>query len=216
MRAAFPYSVRRACLRSFSDGEASYGDIEKMFTIKSSTFRGWAKVAGIDRGSKLTDTDLDAKIAEWGERVRDIPLRDEGGDVEVQQWIKDRKNRHKFGETEENKAKALSAYESLADPGDWVAAVDGHFKNAVQQLSNPELSPEMQVNLMTTQLLLVQLKGMIEAPPPVNTWADGERVIKLLRLTLGMDADKGSAERAVDLRVLNSPMNSAPGKRKKG
>jgi hypothetical protein len=39
--------------------------------------------------------------------------------------------------------------------------------------------------------------------PPITTWADFERAVKLLRLTLNMDENKGVASNGADLAVLN-------------
>jgi len=203
MKASYPISVRRECLRLFSEGEASYGEIQKMYSVNHSTFRSWAKAAGIERGSKLSPEEFEAKVDAWISTAR----RDDDApeDADPKLWAEtNRKNRARFGPTQKERKRSIAEFAALGDPKDYLSAVEEHFQGALNQLADPNLSPEEQVNLMTLQTLLVSLKKMIEAPPPVSTWADAERVIKLTRLTLGMDRDDTKAK-AVDLRAINAP-----------
>lgn len=214
MRAAFPYATRLACLRLYSAGEHSVREIGKMHKVSPATLMGWARRAQIKNGSKLTEEELNEKIGHWAEELRALAPHDP--DNPKSHKIKERKDRAKFGTPEEEKHKNISQFEKLTDPDDWRKAIDTHFKGTVAQLKNEDLTPEGQVNMLTLQMLLVQLKGMVDSPPPVLTWSDAERVIKLTRLTLGMDKDNGDSSRGADLRILNAVVEKEKRPKKKG
>lgn len=206
MRAAFPYETRLACLKLYSDGRYSARQIRDMHKVSTASLMTWCKEAGVAKGSRLTQKQIEEKIAHWAAPLKARPANDPDNPRSVA--AKDRKDRAKFGTSPEAKAKNIAAFEELGNPEEWKEAIDQHFEGTVSQLRNEDLSPEGQVNVLTLQMLLVQLKGMVASPPPVLTWSDAERVIKLTRLTLGMDKENGESTKGADLRILNAVVES--------
>lgn len=198
-----PLSVRRAALKGFSEGR-TLRDIATECKVSAPAVQKWAKEAGVAKGVPLTDDELDAIIEAWSANHRAMEIR--GENTQKKQAIRDKKLRHKFGATSEEKQKAVASFKELGDPDEYKAAIQEQFTRS-QSLMTGAMSPQDHAKGMMTGILLVQTQEIISNPPPVTSWADAERVFKLLRLTLGMDREEsGNSERA-DLRLLNAKID---------
>lgn len=194
----YPLHIRRAVLRMFSDG-VKQTDIVRMHGVHFNTFRKWAEEADIHKGQKITDEELDAKIEKWGHRYRTRELA--AGASKVR---KERKDDAKFGRTKEHKEKSIATFESLGDPQMYREAIEAHFQRTTEELGRAQ-TIEDQIKGMTVGVLLAQLKGMIDNPPPVLTWNDGARVLDQLWKWTGMDGKGGGGgDEKVDLRVVSA------------
>jgi len=193
-----PYSVnvRRAAMDLFSEGVTPY-KIHTRYQVDPATIRGWAKQMGIIHGSKLSPPELDAIFEEWSAKQRDRGPRVPGSAVS------ERMDRQRKAHTA-GPEKVLSLYKDLGDPDTYKEALNEHYHHLAERLDR-ETSMEGQVSAMSASMLIASLRGAIDAPPPIATWADMERCIKLLRLTLGMDDKKGAGSEGPDLRILNAP-----------
>lgn len=202
----YPLHIRRAVLRMFSDG-VKQTEIVRMHGVHFNTFRKWADEAAIFKGQKITDEELDAKIEKWGHQYRTRELAAGASKIRKQ-----RKDDAKFGRTTEHKEKSLASFEQLGDPKQYQEALGEHFTRMTDELGRAQ-SIEDQMTALSAGILMAQMKTLIDNPPPILTWADGERVIKLLRTTLGMDEKKGGgSDDRVDLRVVSAKPVGKKGK----
>ena len=199
-RITYPYTLKREVLKLYSEGVTPKVLIDR-YNVNRSSLNLWAKQTGIKRGSNLTDEQLEAAMVEYARKFEHLEVK-EGGDQAKRKASQKRKNLHKLGPTPEYKAGALATFEKLGDPEEYTQAISEHFDQVTEQLSYDNTLAE-QVKSLSTGLLLVQLKQLIDCPPPMVTWTDAERVIKLLRLTLNMDGEKASKAARIDLTILN-------------
>jgi|TARA_R110000824_G_scaffold15119_4_gene63827 hypothetical protein len=202
--AAYASSTRRAILRLLSDGQP-YRKIKDRHKVSVSTIQRWATESGIKSGSKLSEVGFNEKMEAWANSIRDLPLRE--GETRLD---KDLRNRKKFGPSAEEKKKSLLSFSELADPDEYEKAIEQHVGSLKGQLAKAT-SPEEQVKLLTSGVMLMQLRTLIDEPPPLASWNDIKTCVGLLRQSLGMDSEKAGAE-AADLRVLNGKV---PTKKKK-
>ena len=120
------------------------------------------------------------------------------------------KDRHKVSVSTIQKKKSLLSFSELADPDEYEKAIEQHVGSLKGQLAKAT-SPEEQVKLLTSGVMLMQLRTLIDEPPPLASWNDIKTCVGLLRQSLGMDSEKAGAE-AADLRELNGKV---PTKKKK-
>lgn len=198
----YPINTRRAVLRLFSDG-VRQSSIKEKYKVDPATFRAWAKSAEVIHGSRLSNEELEERIENWRNkmRARDVHVP-EGKDPQTRR----QKNldRHKFGPTAQEKAHTASLTEAMnSNPEEYKQVLAQHFDQANAQMSR-ETTMEGQMNAMWAGYLLTQMRGIIDAPPPVTTMADVERIFKMFRTTFGMDDKKGGATEAADLRILTA------------
>lgn len=197
----YPINTRKAVLRMFSDGIRQLS-IKEKYKVDPATFRGWAKATGIIHGSRITDEDLEERLESWRKRLkaRDVHVPDGAPRTRKQRHL----DRHKFGPTAEDKAHTASLTEAMnSNPEEYKQVLAQHFDQANAQMSR-ETTMEGQMNAMWAGYLLTQMRGIIDAPPPVTTMADVERIFKMFRTTFGMDDKKGGATEAADLRILTA------------
>jgi hypothetical protein len=100
------------------------------------------------------------------------------------------------------KSTIKKAMEELMDPAEFERYLQARFAQIVARIEQ-ESTLEGQVNAVVTGGLLTSIAAAIRMMPPITTWADFERAVKLLRLTLNMDENKGVASNGADLTVLN-------------
>ena len=100
------------------------------------------------------------------------------------------------------KSTLKKAMDELMDPAEFENYLQARFKQIVARIEQ-ESTLEGQVNAVVTGGLLTSIAAAIRTMPPITTWADFERAVKLLRLTLNMDENKGAASNGADLTVLN-------------
>jgi hypothetical protein len=209
----YAYHLRRAALRLFVDGW-SYRKIEAHTKVKITTFRGWAKDAGILPNSHLTDEELDQKIEMWRERFADNEeMQNKRAEMSAQEQLqKINEDRRKFGLTQQEKAEAAgrswSELQALGmDPDEWKLHMAATMERTVTELANAA-SPEQQVNALQASIGLTQLRELAANPPPITNWADALRVVSLTRQALGMDKDDGNKDtEAADIRVLTAKVD---------
>lgn len=108
--------------------------------------------------------------------------------------------RKKMAITEKSTLK--KAMDELMDPSEFEKYLQARFAQIVARIEQ-ESTLEGQVNAVVTGGLLTSIAAAIRTMPPITTWADFERAVKLLRLTLNMDENKGAASNGADLTVLN-------------
>ena len=200
----FPLSIRRKALRLYSDGHSST-KISAMLGASVHTVRAWVKAAGVPSKSNLSEEELDAKIEAWGldvQKYADSQISENAVEGARRKRTGASSHRAKYGVSPMEKANAVKNFEELGDPEVYQQAIKEHFSQVSEQLSHDNTLAE-QVKSLSSGLLLVQLKGMIDAPPPVTSWSDAEKVIKLLRLTLNMDAQKTDERPRIDLTIIN-------------
>ena len=203
-RVVYPYSTRFKALKLYSEGHYP-AKIAEFIGCSKETLKVWFKETGIKRDMKLSDAEIDEKMQVWGDKLRSQPLPSDA--TPAQKAKKERNDRKKFGPTPEQKAVSLATFESLGDPDEYREAIQQHFDKVTSELGK-ESTLQGQVTTMTSGLLIAQLKGLIDNPPPVVTWSDAERVINLLRKTLDMDKDKGNKGTRIDLTILNAKKGS--------
>lgn len=109
--------------------------------------------------------------------------------------------RKKMEITEQSTLK--KAMDELMDPEDFEKYLHARFAQIVARIEQ-EATLEGQVNAVVTGGLLTSIAAAIRTMPPITTWADFERAVKLLRLTLNMDDAKNTQGNGADLRVLNT------------
>lgn len=205
----YPWPIRQKCLRMYSDG-ASLRSIQSITGVQYNTFKGWAKAADITQGSKLSEDEFANKMESVAAsfQKQEVKAATTEAGTTRRENAKARRDRKKFGPTRQDRAKALLTFSEFADPTEYEAAIDSHKDRIVAELGRAN-TPEDQVKALTAGILMAQLKTMVDNPPPIVTWADGERVINLLRKTLGMDAKGADDDRnVIDLRVLNASIKS--------
>ena len=199
----FPISVRRKALRLFSNGHPA-PKIAAMLGCSKETVKSWCKEAKVYSKSNLTDEELDQKIVDWGldPKFDDSRVAYTTPETAARKTNIRKSHRSKFGPSPLDKEAAIKSLDTVEDPDAYAEAITEHLANVNEQLSYDNTLPE-QVKTLTAGLLLRQLKMTIECPPPVVTWTDAERVIKLLRLTLGMDIQKDTEKKRIDLTIIN-------------
>ena len=101
------------------------------------------------------------------------------------------------------KSTLKKAMDELMDPSEFEKYLQARFAQIVARIEQ-ESTLEGQVNAVVTGGLLTSIAAAIRTMPPITTWADFERAVKLLRLTLNMDDAKNAQGQGPDLRVLNN------------
>ena len=200
----FPLSIRRKALRLYSDGHSST-KISAMLGASPHAIRKWVQDAKVPSKSNLSEEELDAKIEAWGldvQKYGDAQIAENAAESTKRRRTGRASHRAKYGSSPLEKANAVKSFEELGDPQVYQDAIKEHFGQVTEQLSHDNTLAE-QVKSLSAGLLLVQLKAMIDNPPPVTSWSDGEKVIKLLRLTLNMDAQKTDERPRIDLTIIN-------------
>lgn len=122
--------------------------------------------------------------------------------AEVAAEVKEKAETRKKMEITE-KSTLKKAMDELMDPEEFEKYLHARFAQIVARIEQ-ESTLEGQVNAVVTGGLLTSLATAIRTMPPITTWADFERAVKLLRLTLNMDDSKSNQGNGPDLRVLNS------------
>lgn len=122
--------------------------------------------------------------------------------AELAEELKEKaKTRKKMEITEKSTLK--KAMDELMDPSEFEKYLQARFAQIVARIEQ-ESTLEGQVNAVVTGGLLTSIAAAIRTMPPITTWADFERAVKLLRLTLNMDDAKNAQGNGPDLRVLNN------------
>lgn len=194
----YPITTRRAVLKLFIEGVA-LTDIRKRFGVNRYTVYDWARQVGVKPGDEIGELELDRKLDAWANTHRQA---NEAEKILITEATK------KQRATRENniagpQKNPLSLMENLKNPEQYKNALDEHFHRMSAQLDR-EPTIEGQVTAMTAGVLLAALRDGIDHLPPITTWTDMEKVIKLLRLTLSMDEKQGTVSNGPDIRVLNS------------
>ena len=101
------------------------------------------------------------------------------------------------------KSTLKKAMDELMDPSEFEKYLQARFAQIVARIEQ-ESTLEGQVNAVVTGGLLTSIAAAIRTMPPITTWADFERAVKLLRLTLNMDDAKKGNGNGPDLVVLNN------------
>ncbi len=199
-RPIHPYSIRRACMRLISDGE-KFKVVEKRYGVTPSTMQLWCRQAGIKSRSKISDEELDTRIAKWARKFRDIPLPEDATDA--QKRLKAKRDTAKFNASEDAKEKhALSMLKDLGDPKVYHEALTEHFSEVAARFDR-ETSIQGQMNAMWAGYLLVQMRGIIDNPLPITSVGDVEKIFSMFRKTFNMDSAKGGATEGPQLEFLN-------------
>lgn len=197
MPKAFSKATRHAVIKAYSDG-MSYRKIAERFKLKADTAARWISACGVTKNSRLSDSEIDKLMEDWGAPLRESPK----GEDELGKARRARNNMHKFGKTTEEKQHALSLFKDLADPDDCQAAFEEYFRQVAAKLDR-ETTMEGQINAMTAAIVLVQLRAAIADCPKIASWGDFKTANDILRKSMGMDNKEESTSRGVDLRIIN-------------
>lgn len=216
-RSVHNITTRRNCLKALSEGTRQL-HIAQRYQLDSSTIFRWAQSIGLKRGDNIGEEELDRRLQELAERERAEAVTPHKKDV---------LNR-KYGVPKPPKPPPANPYgprkpkepvPSVLEPllvSDEVTPED--YERAIQQFTEQiavemgqETTIEGQIKQLTGGLLLEQLRLLKGNLPPVATWADVERVIKLTRLNFGMD-DAAKGMKRVDLTLLNGKLPVVKGK----
>lgn len=205
---ALPFATRKAVLRAIADGAKNFL-IATRFKVSVATANNWAKQAGVVRGSRISDEELDAKMAEWADKTKEL-IESDPGDVrpasKKSHIIKFGKNAVAPGDIPKSK---LATANPLTNMDQYHDALEQHIARTTLEVANAQ-TPEAQITAMTTAMLLKALHENLNNPPVVTSWNDLEKLVKLLRLTLGMDDKKDSRVEGFDLRILNAKTDKKP------
>ena len=208
-------STRRNCIIAVSQG-VTQSEVARRYQVDKGTLCRWLKALGIKKGDGLTEEEIDARLAKLAETERE-------GVTDAREIAK--LNR-KWGLSKpkpppanpRGPRKPREVIPSVLEPllvSEEVTVED--YDRAIQQFTQQiaaemgqETTIEGQIKAMTGGLLLEQLRLLKGNLPPVATWADVERVVKLTRLNFGMD-DAAKGVKRVDLGLLNgkAPMVKA-------
>lgn len=200
----FPLSIRRKALRMYSDGHTAT-KVAAMLGLSAHTIRNWSKLAKVSSKSGLSEQELDEKIEAWGLDVKaygDEQIASGAPASAARKRTGAASHKAKYGASPMDKESALKSFKEIGNPDEYLDAIQGHFNQVTEQLSHDNTLSE-QVKSLSAGLLLRSLKDAIIAPPPVTSWADLEKAIKLLRLTLNMDAQKTDERPRIDLTIIN-------------
>lgn len=200
-------TTRRNCIIAVNSG-VTQSEVARRYQLDKGTLCRWLKQLEIKKGDGLTEEEIDARLAKMAEKERE-------GVTDAREIAK--LNR-KYGVNTpkpppKNPTGPRKPKEDFTGPmqpllvSEEVTVED--FDRALDQMTEQialamqqETTLEGQVKQFTGGLLLEQLRLLKGNLPPVATWADVERVIKLTRLNFGMDDDKKVGKR-IDLTILN-------------
>lgn len=195
-----PLPVRRAALKGFAEGR-TLRDIAAECKVSAPAVQKWAKEAGVQKGAPLTDEELDAIIERWSENHRNMEIRGEA--TERKKAHKESKMRQKFGLSKDDKAKSVASFKDLGDIDEFRSKIKEQA-DLNQVMMSGAMSPQEQAKGMMLGILYPQLHELIGNLPPITNWADVERFMKLVRLTLGMDREDVKEGVGADLKILNA------------
>lgn len=216
-RSVHNITTRRNCLNALSEGTRQY-HIAQRYQLDSATIGRWAQAIGLKRGDNVGEEEIDRRLEVLAEKER----------ASAETPHKKNVLNRKFGVPPPPKPppknprgpnKPREAVPSVLEPlmvSDEVTPED--YERAIQQFTEQiavemrqETTIEGQIKQLTGGLLLEQLRLLKGNLPPVATWADVERVIKLTRLNFGMD-DATKGMKRVDLTLLNGKLPVVKGK----
>lgn len=200
---SYHVALRLKVLRMISDG-ISFRETAKIAGVSLTTVMNWCKETDVASGSKLTTEELEAKMEAWRESCRSRGLKFDEEDPKAKAKF-EQKERKRFGPTQEERDEALAKFQSVGDLQQYLDMIGTHFNRITEEMYAAD-TPEGQVNAALAGTLLVQLKGLISAPPAITTMGDMEKFFKMIRTTFGMDQKEGNEDRA-DLRVLNAKVS---------
>lgn len=163
-------------MRALSEG-ARQIDLARMHDVYSSTIGRWAEEIGVTRGCRFTEEELERRFAKW----------DDAEAAERQEMVKQ-------GRTPPPVHKTFKAAESFD------TAITDFINRASEEISRDN-SIEGQIKVQVGSMLLEQLYALKGNLPPVNSWAEVEKVVKLLRQNFNMDTREGEGK-MVDLGLL--------------
>lgn len=209
-------NIRKAVLRDYSRNE-SKGKLAAKYHVNSASVVAWAKAAGVGKGTYISDDELDKRLDKWAEEEREKvrQLHEPGSKKFLTGMLRVDKLYGKETDPVEPgpvnpKAGGTTLAAMLAENNGMTAAdfqkfVEARFEQIAAQLQT-ETSIEGQVNCVVAGNLLTSLAGAAAAPLTISTWADMEKCVKLLRLTLGMDAEGKTSSNGPNLAALNQPV----------
>lgn len=203
----YPLSVRKAVLRCYADGML-YKDITKMHGPSPPVIMSWAKQAGITRNKHITDAEIDAALANKAEEVRTMQqqaAQRENGKISTKRRVM---TDQRYGPPPNPVLKGptdIDGYNQL---------IDETLEHVAANLSRAKTLEEKAKAIMLGTLFM-QLKTSLNNPLVMITVADQERVFNQVQKLLGMNDDKKSGSRRIDLHILNGRVEqpkSAKGK----
>lgn len=195
----------------FADGEP-LADAERMHGPKVISIRGWAKKAGIKRGEKISDEELDKRIASWGNQIRQY--HEQATQREERGGGKKKKNR--MQEVYLNQRHGLPPSAVLKGPTniqEYEAMIEGCMHHVAANLER-ETSLEGKAKALMLGTLFMQAKSMLSNPLVAITVADQERIFNQIQKLLGMNDPKAQTRR-IDINILNARVEQPKNGKKK-
>jgi hypothetical protein len=209
----YPLATRRACLKMFVNGDP-LKDATRMHGPTSSLIHTWAKKAGVQRGDKTPDAELDKKIAAWGETIRTYQAQMEqraanGGGVK-------KKKGNRVNEVYTNQRHGLPPSAVLKGPSN-IQEYDAMIAECLEHVGANlarETTLEGKAKALMLGTLFMQMKSMLNSPLVAITVADQERIFNQTQKLLGMNDPKTQARR-IDINILNAKVEQPKDGRKK-
>lgn len=207
----YPLATRRACLKLFVNGDP-LKDATRMYGPSSTLIHAWAKKAGIKRGEKMSDEDLDKKLAAWGETIRVYQAQVE---QRVANGGKGKKG-NRMNEVYTNQRHGLPAKSLLKGPTniqEYDAMVGECLEHVAANLER-ETTLEGKAKALMLGTLFMQMRAMLTTPLAAITVADQERIFNQTQKLLGMN-DPKTQSRRIDINILNAKVEQPKDGRKK-
>lgn len=201
-------TTRRNCLLAVAAGSKG-SHVAKRYQVNASTITRWMQSINMKRADNLSVEEIDRRLDALAERERAEAVTDQKKRALAKRYglptVKKPGPKNPYGPRKPDAPDPDDLEPGLTtdkvEPEDYDRMLDKLTEHVASEMGIAT-TVEQQIKIMTGGVLLEQLKLLKGNLPPVTTWSDVEKVIKLTRLNFGMDDDKGGAKR-VDLTLLS-------------